>query len=110
MLDYTYANCVDHTASRIFYAVSAADNLLIFGTDVCNAFSEAPAPKQGFYIQPDRAFCDWWVHHGRDPIPDGYDIPVMMAMQGHPESPRLWEKRCNKMIKMHNFQPTTHEP
>ena len=48
VLDYTHANCVDHTASRLFYAVSAAENLLIFGGDVSNAFSEAPPPKQGF--------------------------------------------------------------
>ncbi|KAL7489869.1 hypothetical protein ACHAW6_016196 [Cyclotella cf. meneghiniana] len=110
LLDYTYANCVDHTASRMFYAISAAENLLIFGADVCNAFSEAPAPKQGFYIQPDRAFQEWWVHQGRDPIPEGYVIPVMRAMQGHPESPRLWEKWCDQMIKTHQFTPTTHEP
>ena len=110
LLDYTYANCVDHTASRMFYAISAAENLLIFGADVCNAFSEAPAPKQGFYIQPDRAFCDWWIHQGKPPIPEGYVIPVMRAMQGHPESPRLWEKWCDKMIKSHQFKPTTHEP
>ena len=94
----------------MFYAISAAENLLIFGADVCNAFSEAPAPKQGFYIQPDRAFCDWWVHQGKEPIPEGYVIPVMRARQGHPESPRLGEKWCDKMIKQHNFKPTTHEP
>jgi hypothetical protein len=110
ILDYTYANCVDHTASRMFYGISAAENLLIFGADVCNAFSEAPAPKQGFYIQPDRAFCEWWIHKGNPPIPDGYVIPVRRAMQGHPESPRLWEKWCDKMIQEHHFTPTTHEP
>ena len=34
----------------------------------------------------------------------------MRAMQGHPESPRLWEKWCDNMVKSHNFKPTTHEP
>ena len=94
----------------MFYAISAAENLLIFGADVCNVFSEAPAPKQGFYIQPDRAFCEWWIHQGNPPIPDGYVIPVRRAMQGHPESPRHWEKWCDKMIQQHHFTPTTHEP
>jgi hypothetical protein len=110
VLDHTYANCVDHTASRMFYAISAAENMLIFGADVCNAFSEAPAPKQGFYLQPDRAFCEWWIHQGNAPIPEGYMIPVRRAMQGHPESPRLWEKWCDKMIQHHQFKPTTHKP
>eukprot|EP00804_Cyclotella_cryptica_P003795 CCRYP_008951-RA/>CCRYP_008951-RA protein AED:0.18 eAED:0.18 QI:0/0/0/1/0/0.5/2/0/368 len=110
VLDYTYANCVGHTASRMFYAISATENLLIFGADVCNVFSKATAPKQGFYIQHDRAFCEWWVHNRHEPIPDGYVIPVMRTMQGHPKSPRLWEKWCNNMVKSHNFKPTTHEP
>jgi hypothetical protein len=61
VLNYTHANCVDHTASRIFYGIAAAENHMIYGADVCNAFSEAPPPKQGFYIQPDRAFHEWWA-------------------------------------------------
>jgi hypothetical protein len=48
--DKTYANCVDQTSSRFFYAVSAGENLLVFGADVSNAFSEASPPKQGFYV------------------------------------------------------------
>eukprot|EP00804_Cyclotella_cryptica_P013246 CCRYP_007032-RA/>CCRYP_007032-RA protein AED:0.39 eAED:0.39 QI:0/0/0/0.5/1/1/2/0/451 len=110
VLDHTYANCVDHTTSRMFYAILAAENMLIFGADVCDAFSEAPAPKQGFYIQPGRTFCEWWVYLGDPPIKEGYVIPVKRAMQGHPESPRLWEKWCDKMIQHHQFKPTMHEP
>ena len=53
ILDETYANCVDQTSSHLIYAVSAAENLLIYGADVSNAFAEAPPPKQGFYIHPD---------------------------------------------------------
>ena len=96
ILDETYANCVDQTSSRLFYAVSAAENLMIFGADVSNAFAEAPPPKQGFYIHPDRAFREWWVNHKkRPPIPDGAVIPILSAMQGHPESPCLWEKHAD---------------
>ena len=58
VLDYTYNNCVDHTVSKMFYVMSAAENLLVYGADVGNAFSEAPAPCQKFYIQPDRASMD----------------------------------------------------
>ena len=93
VLDHTYANCVDHTSSRIVYAAAAAENLVIFGADVSNAFEEAPPPKEGFYIHPDKAFNDWWTKHKkRPPIPPGDVIPVLKAMQGHPESPRRWEK------------------
>ena len=53
VLDHTYANCVDHTSSRMFYSISAMENHVIVGADVSNAFGEAPPPKQGFYIRPD---------------------------------------------------------
>jgi hypothetical protein len=76
------------------------ENLVIYGADVSNAFAEAPPPKQCFYIRPDRAFLEWWASKtdGRKPIPPGYVIPVMSAMQGHPESPRLWERLINKHL------------
>ncbi len=59
VLDETYANCVDQTSSRLFYAIVVVENLLIFGADVSNAFAEAPPPKQGFYIHPDCPFHEW---------------------------------------------------
>jgi hypothetical protein len=59
VLDETYANCVDQTSSRLFYAIAAAKNMLIFGANVSSAFAEAPPPKQDFYVQPDRAFNKW---------------------------------------------------
>ena len=31
ILDETYANCVDQTSSRLFYAVAATKNLLVYG-------------------------------------------------------------------------------
>jgi hypothetical protein len=111
VLDETYANCVDQTSSRLFYAISAGENLLVFGADVSNAFAEAPPPKQGFYLQPDKAFHDWWVHHKqRPPIPPGYVIPALSAMQGHPELPCLWEKHADSILCELGLNPTTHEP
>jgi hypothetical protein len=111
VLDETYANCVDQTSSRLFYAISAGENLLVFGADVSNAFAEAPPPKQGFYVRPDKAFREWWeIHKGRPPIPPGHVIPALSAMQGHPESPRLWEKHADAILRDLGLTPTTHEP
>ena len=47
---------------------------------------------------------------GRDPIPKGHVVPVQRAMQGHPESPRLWEKHADKILRGIGLVPTTHEP
>ncbi len=90
ILDETYTNSVDQTSSRLFYAILASENLLIFDADVSNAFAKTPPPKQGFYVRPDKAFHNWWeLHKRRPPIPPGHVIPALSAMQGHPESPRL---------------------
>jgi len=111
ILDETYANCVDHTSSCLFHAIAAAENLMIFGSDVSNAFAEAPPPKQGFYFRPDKAFHEWWVKRKhRPPIPLGHVIPVLSAMQGHPESPRLWEKHADAFLRELGLTPTIHEP
>jgi hypothetical protein len=45
ILDETYANFVDQTSARLFYAIVAAENLAVFGADVPNAFAKAPPPK-----------------------------------------------------------------
>ena len=77
-----YSMNVNQTCSRLFCAVSAAENLIIVGADVSNAFVEAPPPKQDFYIHLDRAFREWWVKHKkRPPIPNGGVIPILLAMQ-----------------------------
>jgi hypothetical protein len=107
VLAETYANCVDQTSAHLFYAV----DLLVYGADVSNAFAEAPPPKQGFFICPDCAFNEWWVNHKQlPPIPLGHVIPVLSAMQGHPESPRLWEKHANETLQEIRLTPTVHEP
>jgi hypothetical protein len=111
ILDETYANCVDQTSSWLFYAISAEEILLIFGADVSNAFAEAPPPKQGFYIHPDRAFWEWWVNHKkRPPILPGTVISIMSAMQGHPESPQLWEKCADAILQECGLIATIHGP
>jgi hypothetical protein len=111
VLDHTYANCVDRTGSQIFYAISVAEKMLVYCADVSNAFAEAPPPKQGFFIYPGRAFHYWWVNKkGKTPIPNGHVIPVLGAMQGHPESPRLWEKHIDRILQDIGLTPTIHEP
>jgi hypothetical protein len=111
ILDETYANCIDQTSARLFYAVTAGENMLAFGADVSNAFAEAPPPKQGFFIRPDRAFHEWWtLHKKRPPLPPDYVIPINSAMQGHPKSPRLWEKHADKILRTIGLTPTIHEP
>jgi len=107
----TYAACVDQTGSRVFYATCALEGKLVFGSDVSNAFAEAPGPSQTFYMRVDKVFQNWWTNHlGRPPIPPGYVLPVRRALQGHPESPRLWSIHIDQILTELGFVSTTHEP
>ena len=81
VLDHTHANYTDQTISRIFYALTAAENLVVYGADVTNAFVKDSPPKQGFFVRPDKAFHDWWVYSKkRHLIQKGPVIMVLAAM------------------------------
>lgn len=84
--------------------------MTVIGADAGNAFAEAPPPKAPLYLAVDEQYQTWWTEHlGNDPIPDGYVLPVQHAIQGHPESPRLWEQHINKILIDMGFKSTTHE-
>jgi len=111
-LGYTYANSVDAPSERLFWALTAKFGLTAVGADVSNAFAEAPAPEAPVYMYIDEFFRDWWENHlGRPKIPEDCNVVrVCKAIQGHPESPRLWEKHIDKILQEAGFKPTKHEP
>ena len=111
-LGHTYANALDAASERLFWAIVANENLIAIGADVSNAFAEAPAPKAPLYLYIDDAFREWWtVHLRNEPIPaDCNVVRVHNAIQGHPESPRLWEKHIDKILRELGMVPATHEP
>ncbi len=76
-----------------------------------NAFAEAPPPKQGFHIFLDKAFIEWWTIHKKfPPLLAGAIIPMLSAMQGHPESKLLWEKHTDTILRNTGLTPTVHKP
>ena len=109
-LGETFAASLDQTASRLFWALSAVKNHIVIGADASNAFAEAPAPIAPLYMTLDAQYHSWWRSKGRPPIPDGYGVRVLKAIQGHPESPRLWANLINRIITDMGFKPCKHEP
>ncbi len=111
-LGHTYANSVDSASERLFWAIVAQNGLIAYGADVSNAFAEAPAPVAPLYMLIDEAYRDWWENHLKlPPIPKEHTVVrVNHAIQGHPESPRLWEKMIDKILKQLGFTASTHEP
>ena len=107
---HTYAKALDHVGHRIFWSAIAHKNFIVRGSDASNAFAEAPPPKHPLYVKIDQQFREWWKSKGRGAIPEGYVLKVQKALQGHPESPRLWATLIHTILIEHlGLKPTTHE-
>ena len=110
-LDHTRAEALDQSGARTFWAISCLHNHVAVGADATNAFAEAPAPKAPLFVTIDRPFRTWWNEVlKRPPIKEGHVLPVRHALQGHPESPRLWSKKIHGILDTLGFSSTVHEP
>ena len=105
----TYSSCVEHPIQRLFLAISASLNLKIYGGDAKDAYAHSPGPEIPTYMSIDDAYAEWFKEKY------GYDIdrrkvlPVRKALQGHPESGRLWETHISGILKTIGFESTTHD-
>ena len=107
---YTFAKMLDHVGSRIFWGAVASKNLIVRGADASNAFAEAKAPDIPLFVRIDAPYREWYKARFDKDIPDGYVLPVNKALQGHPESSRLWAKHMDKILReKFSLKPTTHE-
>ena len=108
----TYASSLDQTGGRCFWAAAAINNYVVIGADASNAFAEAPPPVAPLYVRIDENYKRWYKHKYPDKpsLPDDYVLRVKKALQGHPESPRLWATLINNIITKLNLKPCTHEP
>ena len=106
----TYAACLEQAGARIFWATCAAKNKIVYGADMSNAFAEAPAPKAPLYLKVDIAYKNWWYNKTGEQLEGDYYVKVQHAIQGHPESPRLWQLFIDNILSKIGFRATTHEP
>ena len=111
-LGHTYANSLEAASERLFWAITAQQGYIAIGADVSNAFAEAPPAKAPLYLYIDEAYREWWTEHlGLPPIPaDCNVVRDHNAIQGHPESPRLWEKHIHQILKQLGLKATTQAP
>ncbi len=105
----TYASCVEQPIGRLFLALSAALNYVIYGGDARDAFAHSPAPKIPTFIRIDDAFADWYQAKFGKPIDRRHVLPIQHALQGHPEAARLWEEHITSILHDLGFRSTTHE-
>ena len=107
----TYASCIEQPVFRLFLGLSASLNYLIFGGDAQDAFAHSPGPTVQTFVAIDDAYSDWYFDKCGIRLARGLVLPVLRALQGHPEAARLWEEHINIILNdpEFNFRSTTHE-
>ena len=107
----TYSSCVEQPVQRLFFALSASLNYRVFGGDAKDAFAHSPPPDRPTYVAIDDAYAEWYEWKFGKKIDRSYVLPVLHALQGHPESGRLWEQHISKILESpeFKFKSTTHD-
>jgi hypothetical protein len=107
----TFSASMSQTEFRLFIALSAYFNYIIWGADATNAFSHAGPPKNRCYMQCDQQYVRWWNERNpNDQITTEYVMEVCHALQGHPESPHLYEEFVNDLLHKRGFRNSKHAP
>ena len=107
----TYSNCVAQPIQRMFVAIAANCNYRIYGGDAQDAYAHSPPPQQPTFVSIDDAYAEWYKHRFGTEIDRSHVLPVLHALQGHPESGRLWETHINGILSSPElgFKTTTHD-
>eukprot|EP00957_Ditylum_brightwellii_P131031 9994724-Ditylum_brightwellii.AAC.1 len=83
---HTYLPCASQVGMELFTAIAAWNNYLIVGADATNAFAQSPPPTEPTYMRIDDQYMDWYTNkYGKD-LDQSKVLPVLHALQGHPES------------------------
>jgi hypothetical protein len=107
----TYSSCVEQPIQRLFFALAAQMGYNTYGGDAQDAYAHSPPPEHPTFMQIDDAYAEWYAHRFGIHLDRDHVLPVQHALQGHPESGRLWEEHINRILlgpKL-KFTTTTHD-
>ena len=105
----TWSSCVELPVQRLFMGLCADMGLTIYGGDATDAYAHSPAPTDT-YLAVDDAYADWYYKKNGEHISKRMILPVCHALQGHPESGKMWMKMIDEiLITQLGFRTTTHD-
>ena len=105
----TYASCLEHPVYQLFIALCAPDNLTTYGGDAKDVFAHSPGPSMPTFMKVDDAFYDWYLERTGELLDNDQVLPVLHALQGHPEAARLWVEHGSGILAEIGFCNRTHE-
>ena len=107
----SYSSCIEVPIFRLFCALTASLNYTIFAGDTQDAYAHSPGPPVPTFLSINDIFADWYLKKYGVTLDRSMVVPVRRALQGHPESGRLWEAHINGILTSPElgFRSTTHE-
>jgi len=93
----------------IWFGLCAVDNLTIYSGDAKDAFVHSPSPLMPTFMKLDDAFRNWYLEQTGVLLDKDLVLPVLRALQGHPETARLWEEHISATLNDIGFKNTRHE-
>ena len=110
-LALTYSSCVDHPIQRLFFSIVARFNKHVYGGDAKDAYAHSPGSDIKTFMAIDDAYAEWYEKKFNRKLNRRMVLPILRALQGSPESGRLWEEHCNRTLMSEplNFRTTTHD-
>ena len=110
-LGKTYAAVLEQSGCRLFWALSALENFIIYGADATNTYAEVQAPIASLYVRVDTQFREWYLRKYNINLSPKYVLPVKHALQGHPEWASLWSEHIYEILTKHfDFTSCPHKP
>ena len=108
---HTYSSCVEQPIQRMFFALAAEMGYRVYGGDAKDAYAHSPPPERPTFCEIDDAYAEWYKFRFGVDIDRTMVLPVQHALQGHPESGRLWETHINAILTSteFRFRSTTHD-
>ena len=84
-------------------------NLIVWGLDCVDAYAHACSPSDT-YLAVDEAYAEWYENKYKKRLNSRHVLPVQHALQGHPESGKMWMKLIDRnLIREFGFSTTTHD-
>ena len=79
---------------RLFFSIAARFNEQVCGGDAKDARAHSPGSKIKTHMTTDDAHAKWQKETFNMDVDGRTVLPILRALQGGPESGRLWEERC----------------
>ena len=105
----TYSSCEGHPVQRLFIDICSHLDLHLYGGDDSDAFTHITGPYVTTFVSIDEQSSDWYRHKSGKNIDMEKFLPVLISLQGHPDSGRIWEYLIIEIFNRMGFTTTNHD-